>query len=456
MLPVFRRNMLAALLLAGLIPTNVRAAVLEDPIPETIEKRAQKFNLETVADGLVAPVWGATAPGVDNRLFIVDQVGQLYAIDLSSGTKSVFLDVSARLVPLGLFGINYDERGFLGVAFHPNYQSNGKLYTYTSEPVNGQADFSPLASGQTADHQNLVIEWTVPAPGNPDSTPANPRVLLRIDWPQFNHDGGALNFGPDGLLYVTTGDGGAADDEGDGHGVIGNAQDPTSALGKILRIDPLGSNSANGQYGIPSDNPFAGRSGYVQEIYAYGFRNPYRTSFDSVTGDFYVGEVGQNDIEEVDIVTRGGNYGWSIKEGTFCFDPQGTGPGVVTDAASCGPVGLQSPIAQYDHDEGIAIVGGFVYRGARLPSLRGHYIFGDYSRAFFGNNGRLLILKEKVQGNTTRKKLYEIRELQLTTDFNRSVLGFGQDANGEIYVLTNGTGVVAGTTGVVQRLVPAQ
>jgi glucose/arabinose dehydrogenase len=462
---VFRRGTCAALLLAGTTATGALAAVLDNPIPEPIEKTGPQVSLETVASGFVAPVWGTSAPGVSNRLFVVDQVGKLYSVNLATGAKSVFLDVGARLVPLGLFGINYDERGFLGVAFHPQYQSNGKLYTYTSEPVNGLADFSTLEPGQTADHQNVLIEWTVPSPANPSSPPGNPRVLLRIDWPQFNHDGGALNFGPDGFLYISCGDGGGADDENAGHGLIGNGQDPTSALGKILRIDPAGNNASNGQYGIPAQNPFAGRSGYVQEIYAYGLRNPFRFSFDATTGKLYAGDVGQNRIEEVDIVVRGGNYGWSIKEGTFCFDRNGTGPGQVTDAPACGPLGLVEPIAEYDHDEGIAIIGGFVYRGARVHELRGRYIFGDYARQFGANNGRLFTLAGKSQadngddqgkGNVRKGlKQRQIQELQLPTALNRAVLGFGQDATGEIYVLTSGTGVVSGTTGLVQRLAPA-
>jgi len=270
------------------------------------------------------------------------------------------------------------------------------------------------------------------------------------------------------MLYISLGDGGAADDQGVGHSPQGNGQDTSNVLGKILRIDPRGSNSANGQYGIPVDNPFfpggsppyGGQNGCADgvcdEIYAYGFRNPFRFSFDRATGDLYVGDVGQNDIEEVDIVFPGGNYGWRIKEGSFCFEPNGDEAGYVTKARSCGPADLISPAAQYDHDDGIAILGGFVYRGEAIGALQGRYVFGDYSRAFFGNNGRLFFLRSGniVSGDSFRKS--KIQEMRIADQdaLNLSVLGFGQDALGELYLLANSTGVPSGTTGVVLKIVP--
>jgi glucose/arabinose dehydrogenase len=234
-------------------------------LADIIEQSDKTILLEPVATGLTAPNWGTVAPGDDDRLFVTDQNGTLWAIDLASGNKSIFLDVSSRLVPLGAFGPGtFDERGFLGVAFHPDYQSNGLLYTYTSEPVNGPADFSTMPPGTTANHQSLIIEWQVPNPSDPSSVvdPSSAREMIRIDEPQFNHDGGTLIFGQDGMLYISLGDGGNADDQGVGHG-DGNAQNPSNVLGSILRIDPLGSNSANGQYGIPADNPFVSVPGYA-------------------------------------------------------------------------------------------------------------------------------------------------------------------------------------------------
>ena len=421
---------------------------LEDPIPEPIPQGTVKVKLETVATGLTAPNWGTHVPRCESlldRLVVTDQDGILWNIHLATGEKTVFLDVSDRLVDLGVAGPNtFDERGLLGVAFHPLHGRNGLLYTYTSEPVSGDADFSTIPEGETADHQSVILEWQVPEPCDPSSVvdPTSASELLRIDQPQFNHDGGALNFGPDGMLYIALGDGGAAEDQGVGHSEGGNGQDPGNVLGTILRIDPTGDDSANGQYGIPFDNPFVSQAGFVDEIFAYGFRNPFRFSFDRRTGNMYIADVGQNDIEEVDLGVAGGNYGWNLKEGSFCFDPNGDASGFVFDCELNET--LIDPIAEYDHDEGIAVIGGFVYRGSDIQLLRGRYVFGDYSQSFFGNNGRLFYLDSRD----------EIVELQLAGQggLGLSLLGFGEDARGELYVLGNMTGIPFGDTGVVLKI----
>lgn len=441
-------------------------------LADPVEQSDKTIKLETVATGLTAPNWGTSAPSDDARLFVTDQDGILWAIDLTSGDKSVFADLSGLLVPLGAFGPGtFDERGFLGVAFHPDYTSNGLLYTYTSEPVDGEADFSTLPPDATANHQAVIREWQVPNPGDPASVvdPASVRELLRIDEPQFNHNAGALNFGHDGMLYIALGDGGGRDDDLIGHGTSGNAQDPSNPLGSILRIDPMGSNSANGQYGIPADNPFAGMPGYVGEIFAHGFRNPFRFSFDMATGDLYVGDVGQDDIEEVDVVVAGGNYGWNIQEGSFCFDPNGAGPGFAFDQEPCPnePAGLIDPVAEYNtadslevNDDGRAVVGGFVYRGSEIPGLVGRYVFGDFSRfteTGVSNDGRLFFLNKKNIVSKNKIKESKIFEFTLYGQdrLGMSVLGFGQDAHGELYVLANDTGVPFGNTGVVLRITRA-
>ncbi len=420
---------------------------LADPIPTPVPLGAVNVQLATVATGLTAPNWGTNAPGVSGRLYVSDQNGIFWNINLADGSKSVFLDVSSIIVTLGIGGPGtFDERGLLGVAFHPNYQANGLLYTYTSEPNAGAADFSTIPVGETADHQTVIREWNVPEPGDLNATVnfASSRILLTIDQPQFNHNAGAINFGADNMLYIALGDGGASDDEGIGHGVSGNGQDPTNPLGSILRIDPLGNNSANSQYGIPFDNPFVPERGAnVQEIFAFGFRNPFRFSFDGP--DLYVADVGQNDIEEVDIVTSGDNYGWNLKEGSFFFDPNGVDPGFITNVDPGVPAGLVDPIAQYDHDEGIAIVGGFVYRGVKIPALTGSYIFGDFAQTF-SNDGRLFYLDGA--GDVVEFNLLGQPALNL------SLLGFGQDENGEVYVLANNTGVPFGVGGVVLRIAP--
>jgi len=341
-----------------------------------------------------------------------------------------------------------------------------------------------MPAGTVANHQNVLAEWHVPDPANPDGVvdPASRRELMRVDWPQSNHDSGDLAFGPDGLLYIPMGDGGGADDQGVGH-AGGNAQNPSNPLGKIHRINVNARDSANGQYGIPAQNVFAGRPGLVGEIFAWGFRNPWRLSFDSKTGQLYVGDVGQNDLEEVSIVVSGGNYGWNYKEGALFFDPNGTAPGQAVRApVRETPPGLQDPIAQYDTQlEGRAVIGGYVYRGNRVPQLRDRYVFADYSRLVSfpsgpNNYGRILYLADKSRDDDRSADLSRrdgLRQVIETRGFPEeaarlgitdparppaafpqtlAVLGMAQDSYGELYVLGNILGVPAGTGGVVLRL----
>lgn len=473
------------------------AGFAQEPIFETttfapIQPGGTKIELETVATGVTAPLKGAVAPWLPAYLFVVDQPGKLWAVNLATGAKTVFLDVSARLVPLGINGPDtFDERGLLGVAFHPNYARNGKLYTYTSERNAGPPTFpTTLPPGIMADHQNVIAEWRARSPSKPTMgvNPASRRELMRVDWPQFNHNGGDLAFGPDGLLYVSMGDGGGADDRDGqlfivatgslpevdapivGHGLDGNGQKLTVPLGKIHRIDVDGNNSANRRYGIPADNPFVGAGGgVIEEIYAFGLRNPWRFSFDMETGALYVGDVGQNDLEEVDLVVKGGNYGWHLKEGTKVFNPNGNDPGYACDPATgpfpCPalPAGLNliDPIAQYDTDvQGHAIIGGFVYRGSRIPQLLGRYVFGDFTVRFedvfpFGPfiSGRLFYLEQK---KTSADNLLNIQEFKFADreELGLAVLGMGQDTSGEVYVTANSSGVPFGTDGVVLRIGP--
>lgn len=445
--------MVAPTLLFG--ATNV---ALVDPIPGTIPNSAVTVDLKTIASGFISPITAAVAPGDEEHIYVADQVGKLYRVQVgdnnAAGTPSLFLDVSSRLVKLGLFPpLNYDERGFLGIAFHPDFQRNGLLYTFTSEPVKGKADFSTQPSGVAPNCQSVITEWRVGRPGEKngavDTTSA--RELMRIDKPYFNHNGGTLAFGPDKMLYISLGDGGNANDVGVGHAPGGNAQSlaPGNVLGKILRINPLARNSANGKYGVPADNPLVGKTG-AGEIFAWGLRNPYRMSFDKKTGKLWVADVGQNDIEEIDVVVKGGNYGWPIKEGTFLFDNNGGGVdarGFVYQNSPGFPAGLIDPIAEYDHSdhEGspgdsetrVAVVGGFVYRGDKIKALRGHYVFGDYSGEVFGPlpvNGHLFTLGKN-------------RRIETLQVFGRSslgvaVLGWARDHDGELYLLANSSGTL--------------
>ena len=371
-----------------------------------------------------------------------------------------FLDVRSLVPDLGLFGLDFDERGLLGLAFHPEYATNGKFYTFTSELISAPADFGqPPVDPLT--HQSVISEWMVdPANANkalvatgPGRTVADSRrELIRIDNPQFNHNGGALNFGPDGNLYIAVGDGGGSNDNDPGHGLHGNGQDPTNVLGTILRIDVDGTNSTNGRYGIPVlapfNNPTTDPTGEIpDEIFAYGFRNPFRFSFDSETGDLIVGDVGQADIEEVDIVTAGGNFGWRTKEGSFAFDHTTT---TVSDDLSGIPPGLIDPVLEYDHDEGISVIGGFVYRGTAIPELAGKYVFGDFTDGGFTTPGGRLFYGDLDTGL--------IQEFIIGLDdraLGLFVKGFGIDAGGEIYVLAD-LGLGANSTfGQVLKIVAA-
>ena len=290
--------------------------------------------------------------------------------------------------------------------------------------------------------------------------PGSERLLLRIPKPQSNHNGGQLAFGPDGMLYISTGDGGAGGDVGVGHTPgLGNAQDLSVLLGKILRIDVNAVGDPAAPYAIPADNPFVGVAGAQPEIWAYGLRNPWRFSFDRAEPTrLFAADVGQNLYEEVDLITRGGNYGWHIREGFHCFNPDN--PAVAP--ASCPDVGasgepLIDPILEFPHADAsgpvtLAIIGGYVYRGTALPGLRGTYVFGQWSAGIV-MDGRIDTAVAQSDGT------WSSQELSLVGFNNgrlgRYVLAFGQDAQGELYVLTSASPGPAGSTGVVYRFVPA-
>jgi glucose/arabinose dehydrogenase len=452
---------LAAVAVIAVAAPAAAAPALSDPIPAPIPVSNIRIALEPVATGLVSPVTGTVAPGDHKHLYVADQGGKIWQIDLRGRSpKSLVADLSGRLVSnlaKVIPGLPYDERGLLGLAFDPRFEHNGLLYTYTSEDPTPTPDFTTQPGVTPAGGQAVIAEWRVRnrSAEHPVVDPSSRRELMRIDKPQFNHNGGEIAFGPDGKLYIAVGDGGAADDQGPGHVPGGNAQSlaPGNVLGKVLRIDPRGHNSANGQYGIPRRNPFVGRDG-ADEIWAYGFRNPYRFSFDTRSGHLVVGDVGQNDIEEVDVVNPGRNYGWPVKEGSFLFDNGGDGAGFVTQRSPGVPAGLVDPVLEYDHTapggvrcgggappsacQGIAVVGGYVYQGHDVKALRGHYVFGDYSRAFAQPLGRLFVNKGS--------------QVTSLPDPGIAVFGFAQDRRGEIYVLGNTTGVLSGTTGTVLRI----
>jgi uncharacterized protein (TIGR03118 family) len=435
----------AATTTSAAVTVNVNTTPIADPIPAHIVKDDITIELQTIVDGLTAPLGLAVPDDGSKRMFVYDQVGLAWVVtDGGEKLPTPLLDVRGRLVTFG----NYDERGLLGLATHPDFSRNPLIYTYTSEPINGTADFvNVMPAGVTNNCQSVISEWRMD-PANPNQVdPASRREILRIDKPQSNHNGGTLRFGPDGFLYFSLGDGGRANDVADGHVPGGNAQNLQRIYGKILRLDVDGRNSANGKYGIPADNPFVGQNA-LPEIWAYGLRNPFTYSFDSLSGDLYVGDAGQNKIEEVDLITKGGNYGWNVKEGSFWFDSVTATIGqVVTGPVRPAPPDLIDPIAEYDHDEGSVAIGGFVYRGNLVPALQGLYVFGDWG-SFAKPSARLFyldpnsIIKELRIGLADRPAGFWLR-------------GFGQDADGELYVFGSTRLGPQGDTGVMLKIVPS-
>ncbi|MBD0352606.1 MAG: PQQ-dependent sugar dehydrogenase [Flavisolibacter sp.] len=420
-------------------------------------------NLTLVADNLVSPLSVVEPPDDTKRLFIVDQNGKVWIVPPNGTMLSTpFLDLTGKMVNLSA---NYDERGLLSLAFHPNFKTNGKFYVFYTAP--------PRAGGPQpgANWNNLtrISEFKVSSSNANIADLNTERVILEADHPQSNHNGGTVAFGPDGYLYVSIGDGGNKDDIGPGHledwyntNAGGNAQNLwANLMGKILRIDV----NSGASYSIPSDNPFATSSNFKKEIYAYGFRNPYRFSFD-MGGDhgLYVGDAGQSLYEEINLVTKGGNYGWNIKEGTFCFNTDNdllirpTCPSVDSLRKS-----LVDPIIQLKNKAnpdgaGIAtvIVGGNVYRGTTLPQLRGRYVFGIFSQGgsgAAGANAKLYVASSSTSGSWSYE---DLTPKDYQTNLGYYLKGFGQDLSGELYITVTGVQGVSGTTGKVFELVAAQ
>jgi len=414
------------------------------------------YDLQLVADKFVSPLGVVDPNDGSKRLFVIDQIGKVWII-FPDGTKSSgpFINISSKLVTLNP---GYDERGLLGLAFHPDFKNNGKFYLYYTAP--------PRKGGW--DNTSTIAEFRV---SNSDSNKADmssERILFQQNHPQSNHNGGTIAFGPDGFLYISIGDGGGADDTGFGHvndwyakNAGGNGQDVRqNLLGNILRID-VNSTSGNKAYGIPNSNPFVGTAG-KDEIYAYGFRNPYRFSFDMAGGHkLLVGDAGQSLYEEIDDVQKGGNYGWNVKEGFHCFNTDND----LRERKAC-PVEdsagnlLMDPVIEvknYANPEGggetITIVGGNVYRGTALPGLSGRYVFGFLSADDEEAEGQVVVARTSVSGVWP----YEVLPLKsFPKDIRQWLKGFGQDQDGEIYVTASKQLGPQGNTGKVWKLVAAQ
>lgn len=408
-------------------------------------------DVQLLASGLTSPVTGTHAADGSGRLFVVDQIGLIRIIE-SDGTlrKTAFLDLRTELPTLNP---NFDERGLLGLAFHPDYATNGRFFVRHSAPREGGPD-DPCTSSSRGCHAELLVEYQVSASDPNVADPSTRRELLRIDEPEFNHNSGHVAFGPDGMLYVTFGDGGGANDGLDNpllpHGPIGNGQNPATILGSMLRLDVDSPPDPGKAYATPADNPFVDTPEVLDEIYAYGFRNPYRFSFDENNGMLIVADVGQALYEEIDVVWPGMNFGWAVREGYSCFDPFNPSTPPDTCATTGTVLGdpLIDPVAAYDHTEGIAVVGGFVYRANSASPAYGHYFFGDYSRDF-GATGRLFVLDSLAGGGT----ISEI--IPAGGPLARYVLGFGHDESGALFALVSSNRGPGGSGGEVYRMTPA-
>jgi glucose/arabinose dehydrogenase len=358
------------------------------------------FELVQVANGFSAALDIQQPDDNSGRLFVVEQGGHIQMIQ-SNGTRatSAFLDVTGRS------GFTFGgETGLLGLAFHPNYKNNRRFFVNYTRNSGAQL-------------QSVIAEFTTSSSNANFADPTTENILFTVDQPPpfTNHKGGGLAFGKDGFLYIGLGDGGGSGDP------QGNGQNTNTLLGKILRIDVDSAHSPGLNYAIPASNPFVGIGGR-DEIWLYGLRNPFRFSFDTVTGDLWIGDVGQGSFEEVDHITaaqEGGNLGWNIMEGTHCFPP----------ATNCPTAGLIPPVFDYDHNQGDAtVIGGRVYRGSKMPSLVGVYVFGDFI------SGRMWTLTQN--GSTfTRASLFTVAA--------NDVAAIGQDQLGELYVARYATGAVS-------------
>lgn len=403
--------------------------------------RAAAVGLELVADGLVHPVT-LTAPAGDPRLFVVEQTGRIRIIDGSGRLlEEPFLDIQDRLVDLE----GFEERGLLGLAFDPEFAQNRRFYVYYSAPP-------PEDAADELDHRGRLSAFEV-SDEDPDlADPDSERIVLEVDQHRPIHNGGALAFGPDGMLYLALGDSGTYSAGPDG-ARASFSQDPADLRGKILRIDV-----SVLPYRIPEDNPFVHRAGYRPEIFATGLRNPYRCSFDAA-GEFGMlcGDVGAAGYEEINRIKAGANYGWRIKEGRHCYD----GRQPLEHPEQCRNDGLTPPVLEYvncalaEDCHGRAVIGGYVYRGKAVPDLRGRYVFGDWSAGADDLAPALYVAPPRRDGEPWPFRPLEGIEWPEDRTY---VLGFGQDAEGELYVLTssNVAPEVAKPGGRVYRLAPVR
>lgn len=340
------------------------------------------------------PVVFTNAGDGSNRMFVCEQQGVIRVLPNDEQVKeaTVFLDIEDQVV----YKDKENEEGLLGLAFHPKFKENGQFYLYyntTEKP-----------------HTCVLSRFTVSKDDPNKADPNSEQELLRIDQPYWNHNGGTLCFGPDGMLYIGLGDGGLARDP------HGNGQNLKTWLGSLLRID-VDHRDAGKPYAVPKDNPFVNQPGAQPEIFAYGFRNIWRMTFDRATGDLWAADVGQDLWEEIDIVVKGGNYGWNLREGAHKFGENGSGP----------RPDLIEPIWEYHHDIGKSITGGYVYRGKKIPALQGCYLYGDYV------SGKLWALKYDQKARKVIANYAIVLDHKKLPADNITVITFGEDEQGEVY-----------------------
>jgi glucose/arabinose dehydrogenase len=418
------------------------------PDPASAADSQPSVELKQIADGFVSPLNLVALPDGSGRFLIGDQIGIVKILDKDGKIAAEpFLDLREKMVKLPP---SFDERGLLGIALHPQFQQNKKLYIFYSAP---RRESAPTNFNCTSHLSEFKMK-------NADSVDlASERILIEIDKPQMNHNGGRLAFGPDGYLYIGVGDGGGANDNEFGHSPQGNGQDTTKLLAKMLRIDV----NKGEPYVIPSDNPFADGKGGKPEIYAWGLRNPWGFSFDrGGTHELFSADVGQNRFEEVNIIVKGGNYGWNLREGFSCFDPKkpNNPPDDCSKTAADGKP-LLDPILAYKNfsgfkkdpeSRGISVTGGYVYRGKAIPQLQGKYIYGDWSRNWAKADGTIFVATRPT--TSSDKWTLEALKIANAETIPHYIIAFGQDAEGELYVLTNDRNGMIGVTGKVFKLVP--
>lgn len=372
-----------------------------------------RLKMSEIARGFISPIGLVSPNDGSGKLFVIEQGGKVKIISDGKTLSRPFIDITNKLDGLN---IAYSEKGLLGMAFHPDYKNNGKFYLYYSAP----------GAEKGMDHESIISCFRV-SPNDPNlALSESEKIIMEIQQPESNHNGGQLAFGPDGYLYIGLGDGGGA---GDKHGENGNGQNMNTWLGKILRI-AINTETA---YTVPADNPFVNLSTVKPEIWASGLRNPWRFSFDRATKNLFCADVGQNKYEEVNLIRKGQNYGWRIMEGSHCFDP----------SEGCDQNRLSLPICEYDHEEGISVIGGYVYRGLEFPTLHGYYIFGDWS-------GKLWYLKFNDNSNSwERGPIYTGHD---KNEIDGKINSFGEDESGNIYIVTQKLFGPKSPTGVIYKL----